>query len=345
MNSVMADNSATDMACSRCAAAVIAKDQFCPHCGHGLAAMLPVKHAGIPALLVADTCQRCSAPKQNGDDFCSSCGQQFASNAVPEKASPQVVPVAAPAARSPHMPKPVLAVSTSAVKPVSSAPKLADTLKSKPFAVAAAGALLFIIFICIVSRAGQGQQSSTTAYNAPQSSATLPTGTPAPATVPATPGPLSAEDQQAYYEFSSQGLSLANYLWCRQTLLATGEPLPNVTSYLVSLKHASDESTEDLHVVASAGCQIAAADGSIARAERQVETLTAYESRFPGIGIFQIAENAATGKPYQADLARTRLSLDGLAGNQTGNQIDTASLQETIDDIAAAGATRTGSHL
>ena len=127
-------------------------------------------------------------------------------------------------------------------------------------------------------------------------------------------------------------------------MLATGEPLSNVTSYLVSLKHAADASAEDLHVVASAGCQIAAADGSIARAQQQVEILTAYEARFPGSGIFQIAENAATGKPYQADLARTRMSLDGLAGNQTGNPLDTASLQETIDDIAAAGATRTGDH-
>ena len=337
----MADNSAMDTACSRCAAAVMANDRFCPHCGHGLAAMLPAKHAGIPAPLVADICQRCSAPKQHGDDFCSNCGRQYASDTAPKEASPQVMPVAVPAARPPHMPKPVPAVSTPAVRPVSSPPKAVDTLKSKPFVVIAAGALLFIVFIGIVSRAGQGQQSNATpAYNTSQLSAALPTGTPAPATVPAAAGPLSAEDQQAFYQYSAQGLSLGNYLWCRQTLLATGEPLSNVTSYLVSLKHAADASAEDLHVVASAGCQIAAADGSIARAERQVEILTAYEARFPGSGIFQIAENAATGKPYQADLAKTRMSLDGLAGGQ----VDTFPLQKTIDDIAAASATRTNNH-
>ena len=341
MNSVMADNSATDLTCSRCAAAVMADDQFCPHCGHGLAAMLPAKYADRPALPVANICQRCLAPKEHGDGFCSDCGQQYASDAVPKEASPPVMPIAVPAPRTPQTSKPVLAVSTSAVRPVSSVPKAVDTLKSKPFVVAAAGAFLLIVLICIVSRAGQRQQSNATPpYDAPELSATLPTGTPIPAAAPAAPGPLSAEDQQAFYQYSAQGLSLGNYLWCRQTLLETGEPLSNATSYLVSLKHAADASADDLHVVASAGCQIAAADGGIARAQQQVEILTGYEARFPGIGIFQIAENAATGKPYQADLARTRMSLDGLAGSQ----IDTAPLQETIDDIAAAGATRTGSH-
>ena len=341
MNSDLVDNGAAIMVCTRCTAAVMVDDQFCPECGCKMT-FLPPANCDTPTSPVADTCQRCSATKQHGDSFCSNCGQRYASNAVPQVASPQVMPVAVPATLSPQTSRPVLAVSTPAVRPVSSVPKAVDTIKSKPFIVATAGALLFIVFICIVSRAGQGQQPSNAApaYNAPQLSAALPIGTPAPVAVPAAPGPLSAEDQQAFYQYSAQGLSLGNYLWCRQTLLATGEPLSNVTSYLVSLKHAADTSAEDLHVVASAGCQIAAVDGSIARAQQQVEVLTEYEARFPGTGIFQIAENAATGKPYRADLARTRMSLDGLAGSQ----LDTASLQETVDDIAAAGATRTGSH-
>lgn len=340
MNPVMADNSAANMSCSRCTAAVMADDQFCAECGYRMASLPPANRDDVLASRVADICPRCSTPKQQGDDFCSRCGQRHAPILAPEAVSPQMMPIAVPEARLPHMSKPVPAISGASARPIPSAVKATDKHKIKPLVLVARGVFLLIAFVFVLRLANHvlvTRMRITQTYNTSQPSATVPTGTSAPAAAPSLPEPMSAEDQQTYYQYSAEGLSLGNYIWCRQTLLAAGASPASVPAYLLWLKHVADASSEKLSVVASAGCHIALADGNMGRTTQQIQTLSYYASHLPGSGIFAAADSAAQGRPNRNEVVTIRLWLDTELPSSSGG---TVAYQETMDAIEAAGVTR-----
>ena len=118
-----------------------------------------------------------------------------------------------------------------------------------------------------------------------------------------------------------------------QVLQRTGASNADISSYLNYLRDAADRASVPDKLVLVVGCRIAALDGNLNFARRQVEVFTAIDARAPGMGAFILANEATEGNYDAGMCAQIRGSVDGLG---LGDFRATSDLSTTAREIAEA---------